>query len=339
MVDVAACTADCVIFGASVPQTIKKNMLQSRTGPFVFVAIVIVGCLGAGIWLSISDRHAPSLVISVALACAVSTLLYGILGGVGKSGFEFGPLKMGGSAAVLVGSAYLFNLLLEPQQDAIRAARVEAILERVRFDVNRHIVPARGWFAIDRETAEPVSVRILDPVSNNEIVVFVPPSRANLRFRLAEPEDGGDRLVAGADADTWLGYVTRQSLEGLLGEVADLEPGTTYGPYRLHLVNEGELPEENPREWGSSRCLGTRMPLLIQVNRFEDGFADYEVSPCNSDQRVESSLRPGQGELHRFTINGENRSFVVSVVAADHRTSPFWSSFLVMEMVPAMRNL
>ncbi|MYI02305.1 MAG: hypothetical protein F4122_07275, partial [Gammaproteobacteria bacterium] len=74
-------------------------MLHSRTGAFVFVAIVIIGCLGAGVWLSISERDAPPLVISVALACAISALLYGILGGVGKSGFEFGPLKLGGSAA------------------------------------------------------------------------------------------------------------------------------------------------------------------------------------------------------------------------------------------------
>ncbi|MYE99719.1 MAG: hypothetical protein F4234_06010 [Gammaproteobacteria bacterium] len=313
-------------------------MLHSRTGAFVFVAIVIIGCLGAGVWLSISERDAPPLVISVALACAISALLYGILGGVGKSGFEFGPLKMGCSAAVLVGSAYLFNLLLEPQLDAIRAVRVEAILDSARFDVNRHIVPARGWFAIDRITAEPVSVRFLDPVTDDEVVTFVPPARANLRFRLAEQENSGDRLVAGVYSETWLGYVTQQNLESMLGRIDNLEPGTTYGPYRLHLVNEGELSPDNPREWGSRRCLGTRMPLLVQVNRFEDDFADYEVSPCDSDQRVESSLRPGQGELHRFTIDGESRSFVIAVVAADHRTSPFWSSFLVMEMVPARRS-
>ena len=151
--------------------------------------------------MSISDRDAPSLVISVALACAVSALLYGILGGVGKAGFEFGPLKMGGSAAVLVGSAYLFNLLLEPQQEAIRAARVETILESVRFNVNRHVVPARGWFAIDRETAEPVSVRVFDPVSNEEIVVFVPPARANLlplaERRTARPIGGALTPIPG----------------------------------------------------------------------------------------------------------------------------------------------
>ncbi|MXZ32755.1 MAG: hypothetical protein F4Z20_05140 [Gammaproteobacteria bacterium] len=313
-------------------------MLHSRTGAFVFVAIVIIGCLGAGVWLSISERDAPPLVISVALACAISALLYGILGGVGKSGFEFGPLKIGCCSAVLVGSAYLFNLLLEPQLDAIRAVRVEAILDSARFDVNRHIVPARGWFAIDRITAEPVSVRFLDPVTDDEVVTFVPPARANLRFRLAEQENSGDRLVAGVYSETWLGYVTQQNLESMLGRIDNLEPGTTYGPYRLHLVNEGELSPDNPREWGSRRCLGTRMPLLVQVNRFEDDFADYEVSPCDSDQRVESSLRPGQGELHRFTIDGESRSFVIAVVAADHRTSPFWSSFLVMEMVPARRS-
>ena len=46
----------------------------------------------------------------------ISPLFAGaILGGVGEAGFNRGPIKMGGSAAVLIGGAYLFNMLLEPQ--------------------------------------------------------------------------------------------------------------------------------------------------------------------------------------------------------------------------------
>ena len=310
-------------------------MSSSRIGPFVLVAIVIVGCLGAGVWLGISGRDAPSLIISVVLACAVSALVYSILGGVGEAGFNLGPVKMGGSAAVLVGSTYLFNWLLEPQMDAIRAARTEAILADARFEIDRHVEPARNWFAIDRETGDPISVRLIDPVSEREAFVIRPPSRANLRFRLEEQEGRPDYLVSGVDADAGLGRIAQQSLENLLGLVDDLEPGTTYGPTRLHLTNDGELSPDTPRSWGSRTCLGTRLPLLIQVNRFEESYADYEVLPCGSDERVESSLRPGEGELHQLTINGRTRNFVIAVVAADHRASPFWSSFIVIEMIPS----
>lgn len=308
-------------------------MPSSRIGPFVLVAIVVIGCLGAGVWLGVSGRDAPPLIISVVLACAVSALLYGILGGVGEAGFSLGPVKMGGSAAVLVGSAYVFNWLLEPQMDAIRAARTEAILDDARFDFGRHVEPARDWFAINRETGAPMSVQFIDPVTGKEAFVIRPPTRANLRFRLEEREGRGDYLVSGVDADAGLGSIAQESLEGALGLMGDLELGTTYGPRRLHLTNAGELSPDTPRTWGGRRCLGTRLPMLIQVNRFEDDYTDYEVFPCDSDERLESSLRLGEGELHRLTIDGRPRNFVVAVVAADHRAPPFWSSFVVIEMV------
>ena len=310
-----------------------KFTLPGRNGPFVFVAIVIVGCLGAGVWLSISGHRAPSLVISVVLAVAVSALLYSILGGVGEAGFKLGPLKVGGSAAVLIGSAYLFNGLLEPQLEAIRAASLKGILSSVQFDFDRHAIPAQGWFAISRETAAPVSVHFIDPVSGSVAAVVEPPTGTNLRFKLAPWGASRDHLVFGADAETSLGYVSQQSLESVLGSIGDLEPGATYGPRRLHLVNEGELPPDKPRMWGDGRCLGTRLPLQIRVNGFEDGYTDYELSPCGSSQRVESSLRMGEGELHRLTVNGRARNFIVMVVAADHRAPPFWSSFVVVEMI------
>ncbi|MYB38938.1 MAG: hypothetical protein F4Y26_16450 [Gammaproteobacteria bacterium] len=53
----------------------------SRTGPFVFVAFVIVGCLMSGVVLASFDAFAaPAMVIAIVLACGVATLLYGILG-------------------------------------------------------------------------------------------------------------------------------------------------------------------------------------------------------------------------------------------------------------------
>ena len=75
-----------------------------------FILGVIVGCLALGVALVVFVKDVPALVISVVLACAVASLLYGILGGVSAAGFDLGPLKMGGSAAVLLGSVWLLVL-------------------------------------------------------------------------------------------------------------------------------------------------------------------------------------------------------------------------------------
>ncbi len=322
-------------------------MSLSRVGPFIFVAIIVVGGLVSGIWLSVYAHGVPSLVVAVVLACAVSSLLYGILGGVGASGFEMNSLKMGASAVVLIGSAYLFNVLLEPQLEEIRGQKA---LENARFDLDRHVVPAKGWFAIDQETAAPVTVKLIDPVSGELAGEIKPSAQVNLRLELKEQKADGGYLISGMGAGTGLGYITRKNVENILGslgdndsqpdmidlqpevEIIDMEPGTIYGPKRLYLVNRvEELSPDKPRKWG--KCLDAHLPLSIRVKRFENSYTDYEIRPCGSDEVVKSSLRQRQGELHKLKIGDELRSFVVMVVAANHQVSPFWSSFVVVEVV------
>lgn len=308
-------------------------MLQNRTGPFILVAIVIVGCLVAGVWVSVSDHPAPSLVISVLFACAVAALLYSILGSVGEAGFKLGPIKMGGSAAVLIGGVYLFNILLEPQLAAIRDRNLKEELEGVRFVFDRHVTPAEGWFAINRETGAPLTVRFTDPVGVTPPKLVKPPNRASLRFKIGERDTDNYHLVSGRSAEAGLGYVNHKDLKDMLGSLGNLEPGTTYGPKRLHLTREGELPSDKPRMWGLNTCVRNMLPVQISVDRFYESAALYRVRPCGSDEVVRSSLAAGNAELHHFVIAGKPRTFVIAVVAADHQTSPFWSSFLVIEMV------
>lgn len=139
--------------------------------------------------------------------------------------------------------------------------------------------------------------------------------------------------MSGVEAETPLGVVDHRQLRRMLGSLGELVPRRTHGPTRLHLVREGELPPQKPRAWGLDRCVRNMLPLQLSVAQFYESAAVYEMSPCDSDQTVRSSLKPGQAELHQITVEGRRRTFVVAVVAADHRTSPFWSSFLVIEMV------
>jgi len=324
--------------------------MHSRTGPFVLVALVIVGCIGASIALAIFAEDTPAMLMSVVLACAVAALLYGILGGVSQAGFSFGPLKVGGSAAVLLGGAFLFNYFLEEQMQLIRTTSIEEAVEKAlrnaRFDPNTHIEPSSGWIAIDQLTAKPIDVSIKNPEADSDpggrdtLKTFKKPNEAVLQLKLnGSGNEEGPFLVSGlrADSDEGLGYIDLRELEKAIDLAGDFKPTALHGPQRVHLVREGELQESTPREWGSSgRCLGKRLPMLLRAERFDGGYADYSLFACGtadeSTADYQSSLAPHQSELVELTIDGDRRNFLISVLAANHQDQPLWSSFLVTEM-------
>ena len=77
--------------------------------------------------------------------------------------------------------------------------------------------------------------------------------------------------------------------------------------------------------------------MRLRTVRFDRGYADYEVFVCGGSGDAapdhESSLASGDGELVELEIGGDTRHFLIAVLAANHLKSPFWSSFLVTEMV------
>ncbi len=316
------------------PATHRLIDRESRTGPFVFVAAVIAACLVAGVVLASFDTgNAPALVISVLLACAVATLLYGILGGVSSAGFNLGPIKMGGSAAVLLASIWFFNGELHAQLQEIRKPD--------SFDLREHATPAGGWFAIDERTAVPIDVTFKDPAMSGNDQVVKAPSPARLPLMLVRTGRDNMAFVVGEGEATnrSIGQVSLESVAPPQRPRRSLSPTMVYGPTRLHLVNEGKLAETTPREWGSSgTCLGRRLPMRLRVRIFAEGYADYEIYPCGASEDSPahvSSLAPRQAEPVNLTINGRQRHFLVAVLAADHRQAPFWSSFVVMELEEA----
>ena len=316
-------------------------MTQSRrTGPFLFVALVIVGCLVTGVTLGVGfafDVATPPLVVSVVLGCAVASLLYGILGGVSKAGFNFGPIKMGGSAAVLLGGIWFFNGELEQQLEDMRQAR----LEKYEFKLSEHAEPPGRWFVVD-DKASPIDVAFTDPVSGN-VTTVEPLKSGSLQFELQKGGEGR-YLVRGVNADRELGYLLWRDIVDPVDRIdtaGSLRPKVMYGPKKLHLVSDGERPEDAPREWGSSdRCRGTSLPMRIRVNRFHDGYADYDLFVCGTQADVPdhaSSLARGDSELVELVIEGRRRRFLMAVVAAAHQQAPFWSSFLVTELEADIR--
>ena len=309
--------------------------MVGKHGPSGFIALVILGGLALAGVLVVFLNAVPALLVSVFLACSVATLLYGILGGVSEAGFNFGRIKMGGSAAVLIGGAWFFNFMLDPQLEKIRHDRRIA-----QFNFEALAAPSDGWFAVDESTGVPVEVTFTDPVTGKVVEAVRGPTSASLPLKLAAQEENDRYLVLGsaASAGQAIGYVSARDLISAMNSIG-WQPGTVYGFQRLHLSSEGELPQGMVQRWGNTACRGESMPFEIEVVRIS-GFTDYDLRQCDAAEGVapdySSSLDNHSGELVELTIEGQRRSFLVGIVAADHRPSsnePPWSTFFVIEMV------
>ena len=252
----------------------KKDTVLMKKSPFVFTAIVIVGCLVVGVALVVFVKDVPALVVSVVLACGVATLLYRILGGVSTAGFDLGVLKVGGSAAVLLGGSWFFNNELDPQLEKIR---LENRIERFGFDFNKHTAPSEGWFALNKNTGIPVKVEFTNPVTNQVVATVQIPGSADLPLKLISQGGTGRYLVTGSEAEPTegLGYVRPSGLIGW-------ETGTVYGFHRLYIAREGDLPPGMKRRWGNMVCRRRSMPFEITAVRFRDGYADYDIRCCDA---------------------------------------------------------
>lgn len=312
--------------------------MSTRRNRFIFSAIIVVGCVVVGVALAVFFvDYAPAMIIASIMAFAAVALLYAVLGGISEAGFNFGPVKMTGGAAVLFGGVWLINAALEPQLERIRDERR---IEQFSFDFDEHAAPADGWFAVDERTAVPVAVEFTDPVTERTAEVVTPPSAPNLPLKLVPEPNNDNYLVMGAGTETGpgLGYVSAPDLVSAVGAIG-LQPGTGYGFQRLHLATDGELPDGMVRRWGNTTCRGASMPFEIEALRF-NGFADYDLRRCDATEGAppdhSSSLASGDGELVTLTIEGNRRNFLIAVVAADHRANPNeppWSTFFVTEMV------
>ena len=205
--------------------------MSAKRGQFIFSAIIVVGCLVVGIALGAFVDYAPAVMVAVVTACALAMLVYAFLGGISEAGFNFGPVKMTGSAAVLLGSAWWINTALEPQLEQIRDERR---IEQFSFDFDEHAAPADGWFAVDERTAVPVAVEFTDPVTERTAEVVTPPSAPNLPLKLVPEPNNENYLVMGTGTETGpgLGYVSAPDLVSAVGAIG-LQPGTGYGFQRL----------------------------------------------------------------------------------------------------------
>jgi hypothetical protein len=101
--------------GAVAPKKSHQRQLAGQklgAADAIVMLFALLGLLGSYfLWRS----GAPPILISFFLSTGVAALVYRFLGGIQSASFGWGTLKLGGTMAALVGTAFLANYYLEPQ--------------------------------------------------------------------------------------------------------------------------------------------------------------------------------------------------------------------------------
>jgi hypothetical protein len=78
----------------------------------VVITILVIGLIGGVLLVNFQQ---PPIVSSIFIALGIATVVYHFLGGIEVSEFNMGPVKLGGSIAALIGSAWFINGQLNAQ--------------------------------------------------------------------------------------------------------------------------------------------------------------------------------------------------------------------------------
>jgi hypothetical protein len=107
---------------------------------FVVVLFSLLGLLGSAALYSL---RFPSIMISIFLSAGITAVVYRFLGGTQGATFVVGALKLGGTAAVLIGVAWWIDSTRElaPQQ-VFRLASQQAMVGKWNW---KAVGPNTGW--------------------------------------------------------------------------------------------------------------------------------------------------------------------------------------------------
>src|SRR3989338_4993260 len=113
---------------------------HSKIELIIQLALILVG-ITCGIVFYF--YRVPSL-SAVMFSIAISSILYRFLGGIGQdSSFRMGAVKLGGSAAVLLGFMYIISTVV-----------FKEVTENMSFS------PVEGWIPIDPATGKVVTLKV-----------------------------------------------------------------------------------------------------------------------------------------------------------------------------------
>jgi len=255
---------------------------------FCLLTPVVLVCVWA-----YTGVYFPPMILSVLLGIAVAALTYRYLGGTQGSEFSVGALKVAGSAALLIGTAYFTNQGLSEQMDSNNSVirlvesrdEVKKLTAKALSDENNYISETNKLtFLIQQRESEITLLKEKNKIANDKKAIIS------------------------------------------IGEIEKLSPKSTLGIQIIELANKGKGPFLETKEVKKE----VRVTISGNVNKKGKFFAcsslglvneKVRFSKINSDSLGEYTTEVSQGGLINTTYCGNpKRKFEIQLNCEDGKT-------------------
>lgn len=277
----------------------EVNNASGKTEDIVLISVMVMGFLGS-VCIYVFSLSVPPIVVAILLGAAISALVYRFLGGIPASTmFGVGALKLGGSLAALIGSAWFINQELTQQTTDLASL----------FEPNYN-----QWSAISNKDLNPLPVTVKG-------LGTLPAAAGNAFQNIPLALERDDQQLKITSAGFTLGYLAREEVMELPWQI-DFETGLTH-----FLVTE-RLPAD------SSDINLDPLPFHLSTGVYGGEYSRYQLSDKSGEIIHSGSIYRKQTEI----ISWQDKNYLVAVVEVNHlpQQGPAYAKFAFGEIKPKL---
>lgn len=243
----------------------------------------------------------PPVFVSLFLATGVSSLIYRFLGGTKGASFTTGALKVGGSAALLLGTTWFLNTTLEKQMS---------------YEKSINFYPdSSQWYCANMKTGKPMVVEIKG--LKNDLKLSTNESLKNQQLNVySDLKDNGILHVTTKDSFE-IGIIHSKELKDLiLNKYNSLKPLDFFTTAALKPQTLYDIAEE--------------LPFKIMTGEYSNERSRYKLI----DRKTKKELH--KGSIYRRNaeiVKIKDTFFVISVVGVNHKKIAPFAKFSILKLL------
>ncbi len=256
-----------------------KSEFENR----VILVVILTGFIGSVVLYFLK---VPPIVMSIFLGSGISALVYRFLGGAAGASFVMGTLKLSGSIAVLLGSAYYINQQLERQLKPISK------IEKVTFSPQKNT-----WIALDKSSGKAVEIKI-----NETDQVITTPANSPFRNNPLKLHTNGEKIYISSEGDQgfFLGQISKSELKSLNLYNTIISTGNYVVTDRLEINKHANL---------------TPLPFNMRTTAYANEYSEFQLLDRTSGEAIYSS----QIYRRRFQLaQVGDKNYMIGVVEVNH---------------------
>lgn len=275
---------------------LKSRLIEN----IVIIFVIALGLIGS-IIIYACRLPIPAIVVGILLGTAIAALVYRFLGGIPpETTFKVGALKVTGTMAALIGSALLFNNILEKQTR----------------DLDNLFKPNyENWIAVSKNSGTPIGLKVIG-------VGKIRPPDQNIfsEIPLTVQKDGGYfQIFSKKNTNFPLGKLSPDDLNRL-------ESIISFGDKLKNFIVTDRL------ESGVSNCILGQLPLMLSTRSYDNNYSNYVLLNKAGQEAYKSGLQGREAEI----VEIDSKYYFVAVVEVNHQPekgNPY-AKFAIGEIKP-----